>query len=145
MTHPLLSAFPVVIEIDVGWSDMDSYDHVSNLVYFRYFQDARLVYLDRTGWLATRRDLGLGPILKHTGATYRKPLKFPDRVWVGARVTDLQTDRVSFEHKVVSRAWDALACEGVALVVSYDYRNETKCPLPDPVRAAIEQMEGTVK
>ena len=43
MPHPLLAACPVVIEIDVGWSDMDSFDHVSNLVYFRYFQDARLV------------------------------------------------------------------------------------------------------
>ena len=45
MSHPLLASFPVVIELDVGWSDMDSFDHVSNLVYFRYFQDARLVYL----------------------------------------------------------------------------------------------------
>jgi acyl-CoA thioester hydrolase len=142
MTHSALAAFPVVIELDVGWSDMDSFDHVSNLVYFRYFQDARLTYLERAGWLVTKRELGLGPILKSTNATYRKPLKFPDRVWVGARVVDLQPDRVSFEHKLVSRAWGAIACEGTAVVVSYDYRNERKCALPDAVRKAIEELEA---
>jgi acyl-CoA thioester hydrolase len=131
-----------VIELDVGWSDMDSFDHVSNLVYLRYFQDARLVYLERTGWLQTKRDTGHGPILKSTNATYRKPVKFPDHLWVGVRATDLQPDRVTFEHKVVSKAWDAVACEGMALVVSYDYRAEAKCPIPDVVRAAMEAMEA---
>jgi acyl-CoA thioester hydrolase len=145
MIHPLLAQFPVVSEIDVGWSDMDSFDHVSNLVYFRYFQDARLMYLERTGWLATKRERGLGPILKSTSATYRKPLKFPDRVWVGARVIDLQSDRMTFEHKVVSRAWDAVACEGTAVIVSYDYRNEVKCPLPEVVRRALEDLEAQTK
>lgn len=145
MSHPLLAAFPVVIELDVGWSDMDSFDHVSNLVYFRYFQDARLVYLDRTGWLTTKRELGLGPILKSTNATYRKPLKFPDHIWVGARMIDIQPDRMTCEHKVVSRAWDAVACEGTAVMVSYDYRNECKCPVPDAVRKAVEELEAQKK
>ena len=145
MTHPLLAAFPVVIELDVGWSDMDSFDHVSNLVYFRYFQDARLVYLDRVGWLASKRERGLGPILKSTSATYRKPLKFPDHIWVGARLIDLQPDRMTVEHKLVSRAWDAVACEGLAVMVSYDYRNECKCALPDAVRKAVEELEAQTK
>ncbi len=141
MTHPALALFPVVIEFDVGWSDMDSFDHVSNLEYFRYFQNARLDYLTRTGWLDTKREFGHGPILKSTSATYRKPVKYPDRVWVGARVIELQADRVTFEHVLVSRAWDAVACEGVAVVVSYDYRNECKTALPEQVRMAIEELE----
>ena len=142
MSHPLLAAFPVVIELDVGWSDMDSFDHVSNLVYFRYFQDARLTYIEQTGWLRLKRETGLGPILKSTSATYRKPLKFPDHIWIGVRASDVQPDRVTFDHKVVSKAWDAVACEGTAVVVSYDYRNESKCPIPDTIRTAISVLES---
>jgi acyl-CoA thioester hydrolase len=145
MSHSLLSIFPVVIELDVGWSDMDSFDHVSNLVYFRYFQDARLTYIERTGWLELKREAGLGPILKSTSATYRKPLKFPDRVWVGVRASEVKEDRVTFEHRVVSRAWDAVACEGAAVVVSYDYRAEAKCPLSEAVRKAIVEIEARAK
>ena len=144
MTHPLLSAFPAVIGLDVGWSDMDSYDHVSNLVYFRYFQDARISYLTRVGWMASKQETGLGPIVKSTGATYRKPVKYPDRVWVGVRAAQVEADRVTFEHRLVSRAWDAVACEGSAVLVSYDYRNECKAPLPEAVRLAIAELEGLV-
>ncbi|MBY0461384.1 MAG: acyl-CoA thioesterase [Gemmataceae bacterium] len=141
MSHPLLVSFPSVVEFDVGWTDMDSFDHVSNLEYFRYFQEARLAYILRTGWLDLKRERGLGPILKSTSATYRKPLKYPDKVWVGARVSALGEDRVTFEHAVVSRAWDAVACEGLAVVVSYDYRSECKVALPDSVRRVFEEME----
>lgn len=142
VTHPLLANFPVVVAVDIGWSDMDSYDHVSNLVYFRYFQDARINYLARVGWLDSKRESGLGPIVKSTSATYRKPVKYPDRVWVGVRAAELLADRVTFEHKIVSRAWDAVACEGVAVLVSYDYRNECKAPLPEKVRRAIDELEA---
>ncbi len=144
-THPALAPFPVVIEFDIGWSDMDSFDHVSNLEYFRYFQDARLNYIARTGWLDTKRELGLGPILKSTSATYRKPLKYPDHVWVGVRAADVQVDRVTFEHKLVSRSWDAVACEGLATVVSYDYGSECKTALPERVRKMIEELEASIK
>ncbi len=141
MPHPLLSSFPVVTEFDVGWSDMDSFDHVSNLTYFRYFQDARIIYLSRVGWMESKRLTGLGPIVKSTAATYRKPVKFPDHVFVGVRAAEVAVDRVTFEHTIVSREWDAVACEGTAVIVSYDYRGGRKCPLPDPVRAAIEALE----
>ena len=52
---------------------------------------------------------------------------------------------MTFEHKVVSRAWDAVACEGTAVVVSYDYRSECKCAVPDVVRKLIEEMEAQTK
>jgi acyl-CoA thioester hydrolase len=142
MTHPDLAGFPVVIELDVAWGDMDSYAHVNNVVYFRYFESARIVYLDRVGWLRSMREDGLGPIAASTQARYRKPLAYPDHLLVGARLLDLQPDRVTLEHRVVSKTWDAVATEGQVVVVSFDYRNNRKAPLPEAVRAAIEALEG---
>jgi acyl-CoA thioester hydrolase len=40
----LLAGFPVIVEQAVVWGDMDSYRHVNNTVYFRYFENARLEY-----------------------------------------------------------------------------------------------------
>jgi acyl-CoA thioester hydrolase len=144
MTHSLLAKFPVVIEFDVGWSDMDAYEHVSNLEYFRFFQNARIDYLTRVGWMQAKREFGLGPIVKTASANFRKPVKYPDRVWVGVRALDVQEDRVTFEHRLVSRAWDAVACEGTAMIVSFDYRNDRKAPLPEAVRKAITELEARV-
>lgn len=143
MTHPELAPFPVVVEVDVAWGDMDSFAHVNNVVYFRYFESARIAFLDRVGWMRSMRDAGLGPIVASTSARYRKPLAYPDRILVGARVSDLQPDRVTVEHRVVSTALDAVATEGQVVVVSFDYRQGKKCPIPDAVLAAIDQLSAT--
>src|SRR5687768_14878016 len=37
----LLAGLPVVVELPVVWGEMDSYRHVNNAVYFRYFESAR--------------------------------------------------------------------------------------------------------
>lgn len=142
MSHPDLALFPVVIELDVAWGEMDAYAHVNNVVYFRYFENARILYLDRIGWMASKLEAGLGPILASTSARYRKPVSYPDRVLVGARVSDVQPDRVTFEYRLVSTKLNAVACEGQAVVVSYDYHAGTKVPIPEAVRKAIEDLES---
>ena len=142
MTHPELAAFPVVVEMDVAWGDMDAFAHVNNVVYFRYFENARIAYLDRVGWMRSREETGLGPIVASTSARYRKPLSYPDHLLVGVRAGELQSDRVTIEYRLVSARWDAVATDGQAVVVSFDYRRGRKAPIPGAVRAAIIELEG---
>lgn len=142
MTHADLAQFPVIVELDVSWGDMDSYAHVNNVVYFRYFESARIAYLDRVGWLASMHDADLGPILASTSARFRKAVTFPDHLHVGARVSDIQPDRVTFDFRLVSTKLNAVACEGQGVVVSYDYRAAAKAPIPEAIRKAIQELEA---
>ena len=141
MADPL-AGFPVVVEQAVVWGEMDAYRHVNNVVYFRYFENARIAYLDRVGWMRSREETGLGPIVASTSARYRKPLSYPDHLLVGVRAGELQSDRVTIEYRLVSARWDAVATDGQAVVVSFDYRQGRKAPIPDAVRAAIIELEG---
>jgi acyl-CoA thioester hydrolase len=145
MTHPELAHFPVVVEVDVAWGEMDSYAHVNNVIYFRYFENARIAYFDRIGWSASKEATGLGPILHSTSARFRKPVTYPDHLLVGARVTDIQPDRITLEFKLVSTKLNAVACEGQGVVVSYDYHAGAKAPIPDAIRKAIEELEKQAK
>ena len=142
MTHPELTQFPIVVELDVAWGEMDAYAHVNNVAYFRYFENARIPYLDAIEWDSIEVD-GIGPILHSTSARYRLPLEHPDHLLVGSRVMKVEADRVTFEYKLVSTKLNAVAAEGQAIVVSYDYRKKSKCPIPERVRAAIEALEMT--
>ena len=141
MTHPQLSGFPVVVEMDVAWAEMDSFAHVNNVVYFRYFEHARVEYLTRVGWFDRMRDAGIGPIVHSTQARYRKPLTYPDRIFVGARIITIEADRVTFEHRIVSRQWNDLVSDGQAVVVCFDYRKQRKTTLPNDLRERIDQLE----
>src|SRR4029077_12717598 len=59
----LLSGFPVVVRQNVIWGEMDAYNHVNNVVYFRYFENARLEYMARLDWFNYEKETGIGPIL----------------------------------------------------------------------------------
>ena len=45
--HPALDDFAVTVRIPVQWGEMDAYGHVNNTVFFRYFESARVEYLER--------------------------------------------------------------------------------------------------
>ena len=81
----LLKTFPVVTKIPVIWGDMDSFKHVNNVIYFRYFESARIQYFETLGWLKIIEKMGIGPILGSTSCRYRIPLTYPDSVFVGAK------------------------------------------------------------
>src|SRR5579862_9584882 len=102
-TRELLADFPVIVEQNVVWGDMDSYQHVNNVVYFRYFENARLEYFRRLDWEALEKETGVGPILAATQARFRKPLSYPDTIWICAKVVNVLDDRLVLQHRIVSR------------------------------------------
>jgi len=136
-----LAAFPVVIRLPVEWGDMDAYRHVNNTVFFRYFESARIEYLDRIGFREELGDEQVGPILASTQARFRRPLTYPDTVRVGARVTSVADDRFTMEYAIESECDACIAAEGGGVLVAYSYRDLRKTALPSPVRAAIEALE----
>jgi acyl-CoA thioester hydrolase len=136
----LLAGFPVVVELPVYWGEMDSFGHVNNIHYFRYFEQSRLEYCRRLGWTNFTSTSGIGVILGSVEARYRKPLKWPDTIDVGARISNLAEDRMTMEHKVVSRQL-GLVAEGKGVIVCYDYGKGAKAPIPDDLRRRILEME----
>jgi len=140
MADALLAGFPVVVEQAVAWGDMDSYRHVNNVVYFRYFENARLEYLRRIGWFEFEQQTGIGPILQATQARFRRPLNYPDTIRIGARVSTIGHDRFTLEHIVVSHGQGLVAAEGKGTVVAFHYANGTKVALPEPLRQAIADL-----
>jgi len=91
---------------------MDAFGHLNNIVYFRYFETARIHYFERCGFMATYEEDRIGAILHSTSCRFRRPLHFPDTVLAGARVTDLGEDRFTMGYRVASVAEEVGAAEG---------------------------------
>jgi acyl-CoA thioester hydrolase len=142
MSGDLLSSYPLVIEQAVQWAEMDAFEHVNNIVYFRYFENARIAYLERIGWWGEVPRTGIGPIVASIQARFRRPLTYPDTVRIGARVTEVGEDRLTMEHLIVSQARSEITTEGSSVVVCYDYRALRKMPIPDHLRRKIEELEA---
>ena len=138
----LLEGFPVVVDTPVAWGDMDYFRHVNNIVFFRYFESARIAYLERIGFEDELKQGGIGPILHSTHARFRRPVTYPDRVFAAARTVEMLEDRLVMEYRIVSERQGAVVAEGGGVVVAYDYPHGRKVRLPEPVREAVRRLEG---
>jgi acyl-CoA thioester hydrolase len=137
----LLAGYPVVVEVQVAWGEMDSFQHVNNVVYFRYFESARIAYSEKIGLQEYKKKTGIGPILGSTSCRYRFPLTYPDTVSVGAKVTEMEDDRFAMNYVVVSHRHQKIAAEGDGVIVMYDYREGKKTAMPEEIRASILALE----
>jgi acyl-CoA thioester hydrolase len=142
VSHPLLEGCSVVIEVPIAWGEMDSFQHVNNVVYFRWFESARIAYFEKVGFRSLEKNGGVGPILHSTQARFRRALTYPDTVLVGTRVTELETTRFTMEYRVVSRNTDALAADGSGIIVPFNYREGKKAEMPAPIVERIRALDG---
>lgn len=136
-----LRGYPVIFTLPLQWGDQDAFGHVNNVVYFRWFESARVVYLEQSGLGHMMTGDGIGPILAAIHCDYRRQLNYPDRVHIGARVTHLGNSSLQMQHVVYSEALAATTAEGSSVIVAFDYRAQKSVRIPDDIRAKIQQME----
>lgn len=143
MLDELLEGYQVVVTMPISWGDMDAYQHVNNTRYFRYFEDARIAYFERTGITdLAASPTGKGMILSNIGCRFRAPLSYPDEVRVGAKVTAVGAHSFKMEYKLVSVAMHKVAATGSAVVVAFDFEQGRKILLPESWRRALERVEN---
>ena len=135
-----LAEYPIVVDVPVAWGDMDAFGHVNNTVFFRWFETARIAFLEAIGFVAGGEGGGTGPILASTSCRFRRPVQFPDTVRVGVRTSSVEDDRFAHDYIVVSRTTAEVVAEGTGVVVSYDYGAGRKTSIPTDVRAAIDGL-----
>ncbi|MBM4282845.1 MAG: hypothetical protein FJ137_19535 [Deltaproteobacteria bacterium] len=134
-----LAHFPARLDLPVQWGEMDSYGHVNNVVYLRWFESARMVLFKLLDFTS---NTGTGPILASTTCRYKAPLYQGDVVTAAGRVVDVAHDRFVIEHALWSRDVGRVAAVGEAHIVAYDYGRKQKGTLPDDFRERLERLGG---
>ncbi len=138
----MLDNFPVIIQTHVAWGEMDSFQHVNNIVYFRYFESGRMAYFERINFADPNAHEGIAPILAYTQCRFRKALTYPDTVSIATCVSEIKADRFTMEVCVFSHRLQKIAAEGTAEIVVFNYRENKKATLPEEVRKNIAALEG---
>ena len=136
-----LDDFNIKVDIPVAWGDMDSFKHVNNTLFFKYFETARIKYFEEIGFIETMEKNSIGPILASTSAKFIKPLFYPDTVNVGTRVTSIEPTNFIMEYIIESKS-KGIAALGESKMVVYDYKSSKKTTLPDTVRNKIREIDS---
>jgi acyl-CoA thioester hydrolase len=133
------------MNIPVAWGEMDAMGHVNNVVYFRYFESIRIAYFLKLNMLGYQQETGIGPILASTECRYKFPLHYPDTLMVGTKILSMEEDRFVMGYEVFSTRHKRIAADGEGVIVTYDYNNNKKVPIPDTLRKKVMELEKIEK
>ncbi|WP_027459981.1 acyl-CoA thioesterase [Deinococcus murrayi] len=121
------------------WADNDVYGHVNNVTYYAYFDTAVNRYLVAQGVLDVQAG-GIIGLVVETGCTFFAPAAFPDLLSVGVRVAHLGRSSVRYELAVFREGEDLACAQGHFVHVYVDRKTRRPVPLPDALRAALEEL-----
>jgi acyl-CoA thioester hydrolase len=138
-----LGRFPVSVTIPVAWGEMDSFQHVNNVVYARWLETARIAYFTRIGLLERMRSEGIGPIVGRIAIDFRRPVTFPDTVRVDATTKKVGRSSFTMGYRIWSTDQKAEVATGEDAIVTVDYRSGRTTVVDDALRAAILGVEAT--
>ncbi len=133
--------YSISVTLPILWNDMDAFNHVNNTCYFRYFESARVKYL-QTIKFGIKQPLSIGPILKSTYCMFKIPLTYPDTITSMAKVSKINKDHFTMEYIIISKKFNKCAAIGNGIIVSFDYKKKTKTNIPDYIVKEIQSLEN---
>ncbi|MCG5077420.1 acyl-CoA thioesterase [Paraburkholderia tagetis] len=134
--HPVFE-----MTMPIRWGDMDAFGHVNNTVYFRYMEQVRISWFEHIGVGAEshERNSGQGPVIVNASMEFLKQLHYPGDIV--CTMTVGAPGRSSFDTGFELRRMDepdAVYARGNARCVWIDYEAGKSVPIPDSLRATIE-------
>lgn len=124
------------IEIRVAWGEMDAYGHVNNTVFLRWFETARIEWLDAVGYPEVENKSG--PVLRAASVEYLSPVKYRDNVRVRLWPTKVGRSAVTLAYEVTSESQSAVVARGETVVVHADFVHGGSLELPKDAKDRIE-------
>ena len=109
------------------WSDMDAFGHVNNAMYFTYFEQARVDWLDSIG-------VAHGLVLANISCTFLQPLKYPAELEVRLYAGPHGSSSLNTYYEVRDRPEAGQLCAlGHGTIVWYDAAVGRSQPIPEVV------------
>ncbi|KAJ4474913.1 HotDog domain-containing protein [Lentinula aciculospora] len=159
---------PTIWEQPVAWGDQDSFQHVNNVQYVRYFESSRIRWMIHLGNRlggpakaeALRKGKGISLIIKSLNINYRRPVTYPDTLLISHKpvlstqpthLLDSNSNNTqppsdptvllltSSAFSVTQQAFVAHCHE---TLVWYDYEKLRKCVPGEEYRTAIWEPYG---
>lgn len=113
-TPQILKDFAVIHEQPVAWGEMDAFNHLNNVVFYRYAESARIAYLYKLGMFAEGNMI----VLAQSSCQYLSSVHFPDTLHIGVRCKKMGNTSIVFEYGFYSQAQQKIVAMGEAVIVS---------------------------
>lgn len=135
-----LSVYPIIYEQKVAWGDMDAFEHVNNVQYYRYIESSRILYMEAINIFSA----DIYTVVASSQCKYLKPVFYPDTLHIGARVEELRNSAFRMSYILWSEQQQQVVAIAEAIMVCVDKISAQKSEIPAEIKQKIIQLEKTV-
>lgn len=131
----------------VKFHEVDMMSVVNNAVYFNYFEDARIKYLqDLKSEYKLEKILsnGLFFIMAHNEADYFQPALLDDELIIHTRIDFIKNSSFGFKHLVERKNDGEIIAKGGGIVVQINLADKSPVKLDEAFIAAVTDKEDEV-
>ncbi len=132
----------------VRFHEVDLLGVCNNAVYFNYFEDARIKYvqdLKKNFKMIEFLEGNSFFIMVNNHADYLESARLDDELNILTRVNFIKNSSFGFKHLVQNANTGKIICKGGGIVVHIDKRTNTPLALPQEFYDAVKQFEPAVE
>ena len=139
--------YKTVVEVQARWRDLDALNHVTNSVYFNYFEEARIAFFRELDMFAAsdagpKKYASLTSNLVRTGMEFRAAAYLGQKLLVCVRVSAIKKVFLDTEYEIFNKDSGKLIATGWAVNVLIDTVAGRMVSVPKEMIAKIEEWEG---
>lgn len=135
-----LAHYPIMHQQPIHWGEMDAFNHLNNVVYYRYAESARIGYLQALGMF----DGSMVTVLAQSSCQYLRPVTYPDTLLLGVRCQRLGTTSIVMEYSYYSTAQKVIVATAEAVIVRLESNGKDKLPWTEAERERLFALEEKV-
>lgn len=135
------------IKEEVKFHEADLLGICNNAVYFNYFEDARIKYVQDLKKNFQLKELLEGDsffIMAHNECDYIEPALFDDELTVYTRIEFIKNTSFGFRHIVENAKTKRIHAKGGGVFVHINRKSRTPLQLPDEFYSAVKEFEKQV-
>lgn len=135
-----LAHYPIIHHQPIHWGEMDAFNHLNNVVFYRYAESARIGYLQALGMF----DGSMVTVLAQSSCQYLHPVTYPDTLLLGVRCQRLGNTSIVIEYSYYSCAQKVIVATADAVIVRLDSDGKDKLPWTKEERERLVALEASV-
>ena len=132
------------VDIYVRFCETDAGGHVSNTIYFLYFEEARTKFFETIGFgLKDRKNFNF--IVARIECNFISQSYASQKLRVSTGVSNIGTKSYTFVHEIKDANTGSLIANGSSVIVCYNFQEKHSIEIPTDLRKILEEYLVTTR
>lgn len=125
-----LTHYSYQINVPVAWGDMDSFQHVNSVAYFRYMESSRVSFFELTGLFGFFQANNVGCVVAAQSCQYLLSITYPDTLTIGVKANDISGEKLTLSYIMFSAAKQRVVAKASSKMVCLCLKTNEKISIP---------------